>query len=412
MNNNKNNNLLKKSYLPEPKQLELINSNAKETLMSGAWGSSKSFALCLAILKEALVYPKSQILLCRKTFTSLKRSTLITLLYGDNPIIPKGGYKYNKMDQKITINGNCSEIYLMGLDDIMKVRSMNLSFIAVDECSELDQNEWIELIGRLRSKDGSRRIMGATNPASPSHWLYNRFFIDTKPSRRVIKSTSLENPYLPKDYIDSLKEMPKNLYDKFVMGEWIALENVIYSQFNRNKHLKSRGYGEFISYMLGVDFGFTCPAALSLLGVDGDNNIHLIEEQKESKLLIGEIVKLAERYHRLEPLVVVDPSAPALIAEFEKSGFNVKKADNSVDSGIARFQDYLHKRKFSSEPSCVEFIKEIENYIYNDDGKPVKVNDHILDSIRYCLNDLVAEETVYSNNKPVIITDDKDEDDF
>lgn len=396
-----------KTFKLLPTQDLFLKSNTKETLLSGAWGSSKSFALCLGVLREASIRDAT-ILLCRKTYTALKRSTLQTLLYGENPILPRGSYKYNKVDQSITLNGLNSVIYLMGLDDIMKVRSMNLSYVAVDECSELEESEWVELLGRLRNKNGSRRLIGATNPSSPSHWLYQRFFVNCNKDRTVIKSTALDNPYLPQDYLDSLKTMPDALYKRFVLGEWIAMENVIYPEFDRNKHLKHRELGEFSSYMLGVDFGFTNPCALSLLGIDGDNNIHLLEEIKESKLLIGKIVELAERFHKFEPVVVVDPSAPALIAEFEQRGFNVKKADNSVDSGIARFQDYLHKGKFSAEPDCLEFVKEIENYIYDSNGKPVKIGDHLLDSIRYVLNDKVEENTGY--NRPFFYSGLEDDD--
>jgi phage terminase large subunit len=390
-------------YKPYKKQSEFINSTAKETLFAGAVGASKSYALCLAILKEVKYHPQSQILLCRQTYTSLKRSTMVTLLQGDavtKPILPKGSYKFNKVEQKITINGNGSDIYLMGIEDILRVRSMNLSLICVDEVSELNEEQWNELTYRLRSTSGSRRIMGATNPSGPSSWLYRRFFLDNNPNRKVIRATSFDNPALPKDYIDMLKDLPKQLYSRFAMGEWIALDNIIYNEFSREKHLKHREYGEFTSYMLGVDFGFTNPCAIGLLGVDGDNNIHLIEEHKESKLLIGKIVELCERYRRLEPVVIVDPSAPALIAEFEKEGFNVKKADNEVDGGIARMMDYLHKGKFTAEPSCIEFIKEVENYIRDDKGKIVKVNDHILDLCRYCCNNLVTEDVTY--NKPTI----------
>ena len=382
-----------KEYKLLPKQIEFINATEKEVLMSGAWGSSKSFALCLGILKESCI-PNAQILLCRKTYTALKRSTLQTLLYGDSPILPLNSYTYNKMDQVITMNGTNAKIYLMGLDDIMKIRSMNLGYIAVDEASELDENEWIELTGRLRSENGSRKITGATNPASPSHWLYERFFNYKGNDRKVIKSSSLDNPYLPDDYLESLKSMPDKLYERFVLGEWVALEKAIYSKFDRDKHIKGRGFGEFTHYMLGVDFGFTNPCALALLGIDGDNNIHLIEEVKKSQLLIGEIVEKAMRYYKLRPVVIVDPSAPALIAEFKKEGFQVKKADNSVDSGIARMQDYINKGKFTCDPRCMEFVKEIENYIYDDNGKPVKTNDHLLDAIRYCLNDAVSEDVV------------------
>lgn len=389
-----------KTFKLLPKQAEFIKSKVKETLLSGAWGSSKSYALCMGILKEACT-PNSQILLCRKTFASLKKTTLQTLLMGDNPILPRNSYVYNKADQTITLNGINSVIYLSGLDDMMKIRSMNLSYIAVDECSELDEMEWIELIGRLRSEYGSRRITGATNPSTPSHWLYQRFFVNPTESRKVICSTTLDNTHLPKDYIDSLKEMPINLYNKFVLGHWVALEKGIY-KFDRALHIKERNEGEFYKYILGIDFGFTNPCAIVLLGIDGDNNAHLIEEQKETGLLISKIVQLCERYHKMEPLVVVDPSAPALIAQFESAGFNVKKADNSVDDGIARMQDYLYRGKFTVSVKCTEFLKEVENYIYDDKGKPVKINDHILDATRYAINEIVDTTTNYQ--RPMMIS--------
>ena len=279
----------------------------------------------------------------------------------------------------------------MGLDDIMKVRSMNLSMVAVDEASELDLSDWMELIGRLRCVDGSRRIIAATNPEGPGHWLYKRFFIEINKNRKSIRTSTIENTHLPPDYIESLKTLPKQLYDKFVLGEWVNLENAVYGEFSRDIHIKTRTLGEFNKYYLGVDFGFTNPCALVFIGVDGDNNIHLIEEQKESKLLISKIVRLAERYRLYNPVVVVDPSAPALIAEFENEGFNVKKADNTIGDGIARMQNYIHLNKFSIDPTCLEFIKEVENYIYDDKGKPYKENDHLLDATRYCCNELVAK---------------------
>jgi PBSX family phage terminase large subunit len=398
-----------RNYKLLPKQNEFLKSEVKETLMSGAWGSSKSYALCLAILKESAING-AQILLCRKNYTALRKSTLQTLLYGANPVLPPGSYKFNKVSQQITMNGSGAVIYLLGVEDIMKVRSMNLSFIAVDEVSELNESEWMELIGRLRCTVGSRRIVGATNPASPSHWLYDRFFTNTNKHRKVIKSTSLDNPFLPQDYFDALNEMPLALYSRFVLGEWIALENVIYSQFDRNTHLKDRDFGEFTKYVLGVDFGFTNPCAMTFLGIDGDNNIHLIAEEKRTRLLMGDIVKLAEKYQEFEPLVIVDPSAPALIAEFEQAGYNVQKADNAVDSGIARVQNYLDQGKISIGSNCTEFIKEIENYIYDDKGKPVKTEDHLLDAMRYCVNEIVQED--YYTPPLVIMGLEEDDDGF
>lgn len=377
-----------------PKQSTFLRSTKKEVLLSGAYGSSKSTALCLAILKECQI-PNAQILLCRKTLTSLKRSTLGTLIHGKKPVLPNGSYKYNKSDGTIIMNGSNAKIFLMGLDEIEKVRSMNLSFVGVDEAIELTENEWLELMGRLRNEDGSRRIVGATNPGSPTHWLYNRFFVE-QGDREVICSTTLDNPYLPKDYIESLKTLPEDLYNRFVLGEWRSLEGLIYPEWSQ-ENIRKRDYGEFSSYLLGIDFGFTNPTAICLFGRDGDDNLHLIQEVKQNQLLISQIVSKCEPYHKLEPLVIVDPSAPALIAELQQNGFNVQKADNIVLDGISVTRDYIYKKKLTVDPSCVEFIKEIQNYIYDSNGKPVKVNDHLVDATRYTVVSVVGTKQAYES---------------
>jgi phage terminase large subunit len=392
-----------------PKQLEFVNSDRKETLAVGAWGSSKSTALCFAVLKEACI-PNSQILLCRKTYTSLKRSTLQTLLYGSNPIMPKGSYKYNKVDQTIKLNGLNSTIYLMGLDSMEKIRSMNLSFIAIDEASELNEMEWIELLGRLRCETGSRRLVACCNPSSPSHFLYQRFYVNRTNTRNVIKSTALENPYLPADYIENLKTLPKQLYDRYVLGEWIALDKAIYSMFDREKHIKTIHQGEFNRYVIGLDFGFTNPIGLTFWGIDGDNNAHLLDELKESGLLISRISDRCEKFRKFEPTIVVDPSAPALIAQLENDGYTVVKADNDVEMGISRVQNYIGNNKISIEPHCSEFIKEIENYIRDDKGKPIKIEDHLCDSTRYAISYITADVQQYTKPCVLVASDFDDED--
>jgi phage terminase large subunit len=390
-----------------PGQKQFIFSKAKEVLYSGAWRAGKSRVLCYALVKQVIKNPNNTVLLCRRTLESLRGTTLNTLLRGDNndPVLPLGSYTWNKMEKYIQLNGG-GRINYRGIDDVLKIRSMSLGAIGIDESIEFELEEYQELMGRLSLASGTRQIFMATNPGVPGCWMHDRFLKEPHPNREVILSRTVDNFFLPPDYIEGLKELPETMYRRFALGEWVALENMIYSGFNRNKHLRHREYGEFVSYLLGVDFGFTNPCAIGLFGVDGDKNIHLIEEQKQSKLLIGEISERCQKYSSLKPVVIVDPSAPALIAELEKDGMNVIKADNSVPSGIARMQDYLHRGKFSAEPNCYEFIKEIENYVYDKKGDPVKVDDHEIDLTRYCLNYLVEESL---NSKTFCLTLDEDE---
>jgi len=379
-----------------PSQHKFLNSTKKEVLFSGAWRAGKSRVLCYALLKQVIKNPNNTVLLCRKTFNSLKNTTLNTLLRGDNndPVLPKGSYSHHQADHYIDLKGG-GRINYAGLDDPLKIRSMSLGAVALDEAIEFSEDEFYECIGRLSLPSGTRQIFLATNPHTPEHWIYKRFFVNKNDSKESVTARTIDNPYLPSDYLDYLKEMPETLYKRFALGEWIALENVVYPQWD-DKYIKIRHMGEFSEFRLGVDFGFTNPAALALIGIDGDNNLHLLEEIKESKLLIGSIVDRANKWKKMQPIVVVDPSAPALAAEFDKDGWDVKSADNTIFSGIARMQDALHKGKFTVDPSCTEFVKEIKNYVYNSKGKPVKLEDHLLDATRYIINDLVGEPTSHA----------------
>lgn len=372
-----------------PKQINVLktldDNNIKEVLLSGSYGSSKTFVLCYVALKQATI-PGNTVLICRKTLTSLKKSTLEVLIGGDNPVIPKGAYKYLKQEQKIEIYGG-GQIYLQGLDDMMKVRSMNLGCICVDEATELDEEDWLELKGRLRLEYGSRQIYGATNPGSPSHFLYKRFIEQPADNVKMVKMITTDNIYLPKDYIDDLDKLPSGLRDRFFLGEWLALEGLVYPQFDRNKHIKQTSYGEFYKYMVGVDFGFTAPCAIGLFGIKNDNSIHMIEEIKQNGLLVSEIVKKVLKYAKYKPECIVDPSAPALIAELLQRGIDAKGANNDIITGVSRMQNMLHQNKLTISEDCHEFIKEIENYIYDKSGdKPIKKDDHIMDMVRYVVN--------------------------
>jgi len=193
-----------------PKQRLFMAATQREVLFSGGYGSAKSFTLCQKCVIEALK-PGNEVLLCRKTLASLKRSTLVTLIGGDKPALPDGSYTFNRGDGVIQINGG-GKIYLSGLDDDgMRVKSMNLGAAFLDEGSELTEQEYLAILYRLRLPKGTRQLFCATNPSGTHHWMYKRFFQKPSKNRFVITGSSLENTHLPADYIESLLEMDSQL---------------------------------------------------------------------------------------------------------------------------------------------------------------------------------------------------------
>ena len=397
-----------------PSQYKFLHSTKKEVLFSGAYAAGKSLALCYALLKQSTI-KNNTVLLLRKTLTSLKRSTLESLIGGVNPVLPSNSYTFLKSEGKIMLNGGGS-IYILGVDDPVRIRSINAGCIGIDEATEFTNNEYSELLGRLRGQEGSRQIFLATNPASPTHWIYRRFFLEKNFERDVILAKTTENIYLPKDYIDNLKELPLHLYRRFVEGRWESnSEWGIYQNFDRDKNCKKLDMElSYEDYIIGVDMGFTHPAAILLVGKMGDR-LFVLKEWRKSKQLMEDICKVVHSFCEnlpIKPTIVVDPSAPTLIAQLQSEGLNAIKANNDVAGGITRVRNKFEIRGDSPDlminEYCTQLISEIECYSYDaETEKPVKVNDDLLDGLRYVCAYVDDQYTEYE--KPLLITDDTED---
>ena len=398
-----------------PSQYRFFCSQAKEVLYSGGYGSGKSRVLCYCAIREACK-PGSSVLILRKTMTSIKKSTLLTLI-GDQGVLPKGTYTFNKQDGVISLNGG-GQILVSGCDDFNRLRSMNLSLICIDEASELNSNEYQELLYRLRSSVGTRQILSSTNPATQSHFLYRRFFKDPSPNREVIQACSLENHHLPVDYIASLKEMDGQRYAKFVRGEWVSLESAVYDLFNRDEHVVTELPTECEHYLLGVDLGFRDPTCLLLVGQIGDR-LYVLDEIYRTKMMMNEIktacIDYSVKYPDLK--IIIDPSAALLGAELNAIGLPNIKANNDIMIGVNRVRSRLKKKNSGGDiycpllfsDSCSNLIREMESYQYSaTKEKPIDVDNHALDPLRYICNYIDDQLCQYS--KPLLIQMSDDED--
>lgn len=400
-----------------PKQYEFINSTEKEVLACSGFGGGKSKVLCYALVKAAST-PNNVVLLVRKTLTSLKKTTLLSLIGGIDPVLPDNSYKHNKAEGTITLNGAGVIIYT-GLDDVMKIRSMNLGGIYLDEGSELTEEEYMELYYRLRLEHGSRQIFTATNPATPSHWMYKRFFQTKNRKRKVITMSSLENHYLPLDYIQSLKDMEEQditLYKRNVLGLWTSLENQVYDNFNRDIHVKRIKPQQFDQVYISCDFGYRDPFVILVLGRIGDR-LFIIEEIYKKKMLMDDIkdaiLDLNSRYDN--PIVIYDPSSAILGGEIQNLGLKAIKANNEIRLGISRVRSRLSVRLDSPDliisDTCLNTVTEFENYIYEKDTeKPLDLNNHCMDCVRYIVNYIDDQRIDPTNQAPQIYSDDVDED--
>ena len=262
-----------------PKQRAFMESLAGEILFSGAVGAGKSRVGCEKGLLLSLMYPGNKGLIVRKTYTSLKDTTMWTWQNEVCPpeLIKHASYSFNQTPNKCTLVNN-SQILFSGLEHPMKIGSLQLGWVFYDEVIEADEEDWMMLLGRLRHKIiiddiGVRRLLpvrqifAATNPGNPSHWLYNRAFESFKddgtPVMEVFQSNSIENIHNPDDFVSEKLASHKGIYrDRYVLGKWVGAEGVVYDCFDPSKHIIEEFEipGDWSRYRT-IDFGYTNPFA-------------------------------------------------------------------------------------------------------------------------------------------------------
>lgn len=408
------------------RQLEFLDAQQREVLYVGGFGAGKSRALCHKLVRACIRSgPGTVHGLFRKTRASLTRTTLRTLLFPDGnqpPVLPPGSYKHNKVDSIISIHGG-GEIIYAGCDQPSVIGSMNLVSANVDECVEVDEDEWTMLLGRLRMRGGVRQINGATNPGSPAHFLHSRIVTAAHAQRLCITAKTTENVFLPDDFLESMEQLTGTRYQRYVLGLWTAFEGLVYGDiWDREVHLKrtahfrdreavdvalmggiiwcaekdlntpklredalQHGWLIFREFITGVDNGYTDPAVLLKFGRTHDDRLVLVDEFYQSRKLPEEIVQAAVDIDG--GTYVADPSAAALIASMRARGLFVIPANNDIEGGIGRVMDRMKRGALHYSESATKTVMEKESYQWaaNKD-KPVDKFNHAMDAERYVVN--------------------------
>lgn len=239
-------------------QDKFVASAASRCLFSGAFGAGKTIALCAKGLKLSLDYPKNYGLICRKVRATLGQTTLKTFL---DRVCPRELISdYNKSEGLVTLT-NGSQVLFGGLDDPLKLGSLELGWAGIDEAIETVEDDWRMVEGRLRLLNVPHQIFAATNPGPPSHYLYRMFWQENR--GEVYQSSSYDNPALPEDYKQRLSEFEGVYRDRYVLGLWKGLEGLVYSSFDEKTCLIPRfEIDKSWPVYSAHDFGLVNPCAL------------------------------------------------------------------------------------------------------------------------------------------------------
>lgn len=322
-------------------------------------------------------------------------------------------FTINKTDGTITCIDTGNQIIFSGLDDVEKLKSItpikgSITDIWVEEATETSKDSIKQLMKRQRggSKDKPKRITLSFNPVLKSHWIYKEYFsgigwADTQtqyitPELSILKTTYKDNKYLTPDDVKDLENETDTYYhDVYTLGNWGILGDVIFTNW-KVEDLSGMG-DQWTNRRNGLDFGFSSdPAAVIATHYDKTRKTLYVFRELYETGLTNDI--LAERVREMigTDRIICDSAEPKSIQELRNHGVNsapAMKGKDSVKFGV----DWLKQQTIVVDKSCINLQNELSQYHWKKDAGgnslpvPVDKNNHLIDALRYALEDEMTQ---------------------
>jgi len=173
-------------------------------------------------------------------------------------------------------------ILCRSMENWSRIIGLNCAWICADEIDtskvEIAQRAVDKFLGRLRA--GARRQLGLFSTPEGFGLLYEMFHEHgDKPDRKMYRGRTADNPFLPPDFLDAMREnYSPALFKSYTEGEFCNLtQAAVYPEFDRELNCSSiTGPNESDTLWIGIDFNVDrCWLAVCVQRADG---VHVIAE--------------------------------------------------------------------------------------------------------------------------------------
>jgi PBSX family phage terminase large subunit len=386
------------------KQIRSIveSQDAPISLWSGAVSSGKTIASLVAFLLAVVAAPDhGLIVIVGRTLQTIERNILDPLmshhLFGP---LARHVHHTNGSTTAVILGRT---VHLVGASDARaegRIRGATIALAYVDEATLLPHAFWMMLLSRLRVGDRSR-LMATTNPDGPFHWLRKEFILKAREVGLTWWHFTLDdNPSLDPGFVARLKAQYTGLwYRRFILGEWCLAEGAVYEMWDDSRHIVHELPPIVRWIAVGIDYGTSNPFSALLIGIGADHRLYAASEWRHDSRAARRAMTDAEYSRDVREWLaqqgvrpewfVVDPSAASFIEQTHRDGLTPTPADNAVMDGIRTVAGLLAADRLRVHASCAGLLEELPNYVWDDravllgEDKPLKVNDHSCDALRY-----------------------------
>lgn len=353
-----------------PHQKEFIESDKPCTAIVGAYGSAKSFSGTLKTIIRKLQYPDVRVAYFLPNYPLIK--DIAFTKFPEMCNLLGLHYQLNKTDKELHIKG-FGTILFRNLSEPETIVGFDVGYACIDEIDIMPmskaQDAYQKILARCRTPLPKGKFNQVDLVSTPEgyRFLYSHLVTNANANQKLIRAKTVDNPYLPADYIDKLKEnYDERLLKQYLEGEFININgSQVYHQFNRDEHVIEDKKID-IRYPLIISFDFNIsPYNAIYLIQEIDGIVYVIDNAiKQNASLVDSLDYLKQKFSYLG----------------EKYLFNAKIYGDA--SGRARSQGtartnydfilnagfkYLYIKK--NNPRVADRVNVVNSMLKNGNGK-------------------------------------------
>jgi phage terminase large subunit len=380
-------------------QRDFINSNTPHTALVAGFGAGKSFVGVAKTIIKKLQYKGVNVAYYLPTYGLIADVAIPKFIEQ----LTAYGIEFTVNRSENIIKTQYGDILLRNMSDPDRIIGYEVGYSLIDETDILSKDKmsevFMKIIGRNRKPLPNGQINQTDVVGTPEgfKWLYD-FFVKNKTDDRVmIKARSYDNPFLPTNYIEILKETyTEEQVTAYLNGEFINLNaSSVYTSYNRKAHNTDALPLPNERLLVGLDFNITNMNAV----------VHVL--RNGVLYAVGEIAGVYDMQTMCDYLkqnypnniIVINPDASGnarstsgssdfnilkqngLIVDAPKKNPAVNERVNAVNLAFQRDKYYVN------EKACPSYSEALEKQAYKN-GVPDKHSgfDHISEAGGYCIS--------------------------
>ena len=375
-------------------------------ICDGAIRSGKTSVMSVGYIDWAMeFFDQCNFIIGGVTVESAKRNVvtpmLLTKYLMDRYSMKWEGGQANRL--VVTCKGHRNIFHVFGGKDeasYKTVQGITAAGCFLDEVALMPRSFVEQCMARC-SVEGSKFWFNC-NPGAPTHWFYQEWILKAKEKNAYhLRFHLTDNPSLSDKIIRRYLNMYTGVFKKrYVDGEWVQAEGMIYPEWREalEDTWKPIGKNKCHDYVVSIDYGTqNAFAALKWLK-DSSGKWHAVDEyyysgrteghQKTDQDYVADMLNFTSDAGEGNVVeIIIDPSASSFIAAMRRTTkFKVRKAINNVEDGIRDTAVCMQLGLIKLSNNLKHLAQELDGYVWDDkkhDDKPVKVNDHLCDSLRY-----------------------------